>query len=312
MRILIRRPTCSCPYIIRLMMHIVGISLFRSIAVCRLACLLVLCSLLSIVACQLQTFCIMVVEISAGIHIKLLWESPFQSLAYILRTEALWHWPASKLRNGHIALHKLLIVIHLPVVCLTMVIRCIAWELPLGNIHVHILIKAPFAWETCPARHIYRLLALVRYDIDNSRYGIRAIQRACRSWENLYSLYVVNTDTIPAVITTHALSVLQNNYIVIAHAVEVHESTHTVCMRRNVRTQLCQSLLKTRNLSVLQFFCWDNLNGYRGVIRLVISTCSRHSYRVKLHGLVCLSIYIHSKSRHNCEVNNFLLFHFLL
>ena len=70
-------------------------------------------------------------------------------------------------------------------------------------------------------------LAVVGNNIDDTRNGITAVECGSRPAKDFNTAYISHRNTTPAIITADAFSVLEDNDIVIAHAIEVHRGSHS-------------------------------------------------------------------------------------
>ena len=264
------RPTRTAAVGVGLVVQVVGVGLLLGVGVGGFLGLLVGGLLLGEVGGGLRAVCEVVVVGAAQIDGPLVVEAPFQTFADVVAVEASGHGTARELEHLLVALLELLVVVHLPVGGLVVGVFRAAGELAGIDIHGHVLVEAPVVQHASAGGDADGRLGVVGDDVDDASDGIRAVERRGGTAEDLDALDILQADAVPAVVAADALAVLEDDDVVIADAVEVHEGAHAVGVRGHIGGELRQGVLQRRDLRVLNLLGRDDLHRHGGVVGAVV------------------------------------------
>ena len=126
------------------------------------------------------------------------------------------------------------------------------------------------------------LVMLLRDDIDNTRYSIRAVKSTRRTLHDLDLLDVLGIDEREVVLTTHitmnALAVDQYQDIVVAKAVELHLGAHVILAESERGGQACEDVLEAATTVVTEHLARDDLGLNGRILQQVLCTSTRHHH----------------------------------
>ena len=227
------------------MMKVVGIGLLSIVGIGSNGCPTIHTSsrgrifLLGEVGRGLGTSGEVVVVGATNVEGPLIIELEIQLLADIVAMETRRHRTSSEPQHLSAVLIESLIAVHLPVICLMVGIGGVGRKFAGGEVHGDIFVQTAVIHHLGGGRCRNGFLAVVCNDVDDTRNSIAAVECRCRPAKDFNTAYISQRDTAPAVITTDAFSVLKNNDIVIANAVEVHKGSHSTGVRSDMGGQPC-------------------------------------------------------------------------
>ena len=284
------RPCIGCParsatVAVGTMVQVVGIGLLRGIGIGGLARSPVGRLLLGEVRGGAGAQGDVVVEVALDVGRPPGVKLPLHLLAEVLTAEGCGHGTSRKFQHLPTTLAEGLVMVHLPIVGLPMGIGGLAGEAAHGGVHVNILFEASLAAHLRARRGIDTIGAVVGNHIDHSGQGITAVESTGRTAEYLDALHVGHAQAFPAVIAAHTLAVLENQDIIVAHTIEVHESAHAVGMGGDVRGEARESVLQVGHVGVTQLFGRNHAHSDGRVVGLVIGSRACDDHWVQRHGM---------------------------
>jgi len=159
----------------------------------------------------------------------------------------------------------------------------VAREAALGDVGMDVVVESSMVHDLRAYGGSYGVAAVVGNDVDDTCYGIAAVEGAGGAVEDFDTADVREAEPCPTVVAAHAASVLKDDDVVVAHSAEVHEGAHAAGVGSDGGGQTGKGVLQGGDACVAHLLGGNDFDGNGAVVGFVIGARTRDDNGVERH-----------------------------